>query len=223
MIYNWELLPRLALAIEHAQRSQTRRDLRELMTILYRDCDKDLTLFKMRCAQTMSACIRGALRGGAPSEVIYREHMAFLRVLSRLRSYLAVKQRMQRYAARLVSQVEPVKRSPGERIVAGIVKDLKAMLHDSKSLAQYADELGLSTGHLSRTFNRVAGRPFRNVVRRLRCEEACQLLESSDLKLSAVALRIGLRSTSQFIADFRREKGVTPAMYRRRAVRALDF
>jgi AraC-like DNA-binding protein len=96
------------------------------------------------------------------------------------------------------------------------MKDLRASLHDPKTLAQYADELGLSTGHLSRTFATVAGRPFRDEIRRLRMEAALRLLKKPEKKIAAIALELGLRSPSQFVADFRRYHGVSPGKFRRR-------
>jgi len=214
MRYRWELLPRLASAVEHAQRREARRDLAEFLGI-FAAASRDLTVRKMRCAQTMSACIRAARRGGGPSETIYSEHLLFLERLSRLQTWPASTRVCQAYVERLIDLVEPARRSPAERLVAGIVKDIAASLAEPRTLEQYAHELDVSVGHLSRTFAAVAGRPFRDEVRRLRCESACRLLKQTELKIQAIAVRVGIRSASQFIADFRRMLGVTPAQYRR--------
>jgi hypothetical protein len=75
--YRWDLLPKLAAHVEHAQRSDAKTVLDALLAI-FRDASADLTVRKMRCAQSMSACIRAARLGGGPSETIYAEHMAFI-------------------------------------------------------------------------------------------------------------------------------------------------
>ncbi|HYF49094.1 MAG TPA: helix-turn-helix transcriptional regulator, partial [Planctomycetota bacterium] len=201
--YRWELLPRLASAIEHAERRAARNDLSDLLDI-FEEASRDLTVRKMRCAQTMSACIRAARRGGGSSETIYAEHLPFLERLSKLRSWPAVQRACHAYIESLIELVEPAKRSPAERIVAGIIKDIRATLADPRTLEQYAHELDLSVGHLSRMFSSVAGRPFREEVRRLRMEAAAELLRKTDLKVETIAQRVGLRSPSQFIMDFRR-------------------
>jgi two-component system response regulator YesN len=72
----------------------------------------------------------------------------------------------------------------------------------------------VSVGHLSRSFNAIAGRSFREELRTIRMETASRLLAETDLKISVIASRVGLRDPSQFIADFRAEFGVTPGSYR---------
>lgn len=217
--YRWELLPRLASEVEFARRGAACRDLAELLEIVAQQSGADLTLRKMRCAQIMSACVRGARLGGGPSALLLGEHIESLRGLSRLRSWTAVKRAMRRYVDRLVSSVRPAGRGRMTRIVASIRDELRATPAESRSLAQYAAELEISEGHLSRTFAAIAGRPFREELCRIRCEAARKLLLETQNKVSVVAGLVGLRSASQFVADFRRQTGVTPGHFRRMAVR----
>ncbi len=216
--YNWDLLPKLASEVEHARRREALCDLKELLAILARDCGPDLTLRKMRCAQVMSACIRGARRGGGASGILMQDHLKFLQKLSQLRTWGGACAAMRRGIAKLVDQVEPSRRRRPERLVREILRDLSNSLGEPRTLAQYARELDLSTGHLSRLFKSVAGRPFRDELRRLRSEAAMALLRETSLKVAAIAGRVGLRSASQFIADFKRQTGVTPAQFRHASV-----
>lgn len=217
--YRWELLPRLASEVEFARKSAARRDLSELLDIVAHQSGADLTLRKMRCAQIMSACVRGARLGGGPSALLLGEHIEFLRGLSRFRSWPPVKRAMYRYVDRLLSFVRPAGRGRMARIVASIRDELKAAPAESRSLAQYAVELEISEGHLSRTFAAIAGRPFREELRRIRCEAARKLLLETQAKVGVVAGMVGLRSASQFVADFRMQTGVTPGQFRRLAIR----
>ncbi|MBI3830847.1 MAG: helix-turn-helix transcriptional regulator [Planctomycetes bacterium] len=217
--YRWELLPRLASEVEFARKAAAHRDLSELLTIVAHQSGHDLTLRKMRCAQIMSACVRGARLGGGPSAVLLAEHIEFLRDLSRLGSWPAVKRAMRRYVERLVLRVRPSGRGRMARIVASIRDELKATPAETRSLAQYAAELEISAGHLSRTFAAIAGRPFREELRRIRCEAARRILLETQAKVGVVAGMVGLRSASQFVADFRTQTGVTPGQFRRMAIR----
>jgi AraC-like DNA-binding protein len=45
-------------------------------------------------------------------------------------------------------------------------------------------------------------------------ETAVKLLTGTHLKLAVITRRLGLADTSQFVALFRREIGLTPAAYR---------
>ncbi|GMV83471.1 MAG: hypothetical protein AMXMBFR7_46550 [Planctomycetota bacterium] len=213
--YRWELLPRLATEVEFGRRAAARRDLRELVAILARQSGPDLTLRKMRCAQTMSACLRGARLGGGPSAALLAEHIEALRKLSGLKSWPGVRRALERYVDGLIDRVRPAGRGRMQRLVASIREDVRSALHEPKTLAQYAAELELSAGHLSREFGRIAGRPFREEVRRLRCEAVRKLLLETPAKLPEIARRVGLRSASQLIADFKAQTGVTPGQYRR--------
>jgi AraC-like DNA-binding protein len=121
---------------------------------------------------------------------------------------------MHAYLDQLLAQVLPQRRTNVERFVAWMRQDMAATLEGSKSLARYAEAAGLSVRHLSRCFAAIAGRTFREELRHLRTEAACRLLREKGLKVSTVARMVGLKDASQFIADFRRETGQTPAAYR---------
>jgi AraC-like DNA-binding protein len=69
-------------------------------------------------------------------------------------------------------------------------------------------------GHLSRCFAAISGGTFCEELRHVRIKAACRLLREKGLKVSTVARMVGLKDVSQFIADFRREIGQTPAAYR---------
>jgi AraC-like DNA-binding protein len=213
--YQWELLPQIATHIERRASEKAHRDLSALMKILVHDSFGDLSLFKMRCSQTTSACIRGARRGGARSDVLMNEHVEFLKKLAALRTWAAVKSSMHRYLDHLMAQVKPAQSSNMERAVAKIRKHLRSHLGSTRTLAQYAADFGISSAHLSRSFATIAGRPFREELRQVRTEAARKMLLKSNEKVSTIARRLGVGSTSQFIADFKADTGLTPAAFRR--------
>ena len=53
-------------------------------------------------------------------------------------------------------------------------------------------------------------------IRSVRIERSCQLLESSELNISEIALEVGIDSLSYFSRIFRQEKGFSPQQYRER-------
>ena len=214
--YRWDLLPKLASEIEYGMRGQAHRDLESLIQSFRRDSDS-LTVGKMRCAQTMSAAMRGARRAGADSHALFGEHLSMLDEVSAMRSWERVSRRLHGYLDELFAH-----RSPRKKPIAMAAKiqqllaAVRASLSQPRTLEHYAAQLNVSTGHLSRTFAAIVGRSFRDEVRRIRCDEACRLLVHAPLKVAEIARRVGVQSASQFIADFRKEVGITPAEYRRR-------
>lgn len=73
---------------------------------------------------------------------------------------------------------------------------------------------GLSPSRLQALFREVTGYPPLDYLRRLRVEEARQLLADSRLAVKEVAARTGFRDTSHFSKVFRRVDGLAPAHYR---------
>jgi AraC-like DNA-binding protein len=86
------------------------------------------------------------------------------------------------------------------------------------SIAEPARTLGLSPRSLQRELGRVAT-SFRAVVERARVELAKQLLRDTDLKIAAVASRVGMSSEANFITFFRRVARLSPAAWRARHAR----
>jgi two-component system response regulator YesN len=222
MPYRWELLPQLALHVEHGRAGQAATDLDALLDAIHAGVEGDVGLLTLRCAQVMSTCMRGALRGGGQSERLLAEHLAALKGLRRLKTAAGVRRHLQAYIGRLAEQARPASQTRIERVVLGMVAHMGETLSTPRSLAGYARQHRLSAGHLSRSFRRIVGVSFRHELRRQREEAVRGLLVGTQMPLAEVARRIGLGSASQFIADFKARNGVTPAGYRRRHSRCGD-
>ena len=70
---------------------------------------------------------------------------------------------------------------------------------------------------LERAFRRVLGRTIQEELRRVRVESARRVLEESGSSLAVVAKLSGFKTASLLTTAFRRETGMTPGAYRRRA------
>ena len=213
--YSWGLLPRLGSKIEHHRKKEAHRDLDVLLGTTWEQSAADHSLWKLRCSQIASACVRAALRGGASSDVAMGEHMQFLRRLCALANRARIQALMHRYLDMLLARVRPAQSTNMERAVAQVHKELREIQGASRSLSAYAQILGVSPGHLSRCFLAIVGQTYRTKRRHIRMQAACRMLRRSQLKISAIALQLGVADPSQFVADFRREFGVTPGQDRR--------
>jgi AraC-like DNA-binding protein/ligand-binding sensor protein len=91
---------------------------------------------------------------------------------------------------------------------------LKEGRHDDTfSLADAAKVLGVSTGHLSRTFHRVTGKTFRDYAMSRRIEYSCRSLLDPLNNVSDVASRCGFASSAYFARVFRKFVGCAPTEY----------
>ena len=84
---------------------------------------------------------------------------------------------------------------------------------------EVADLCGLSYHYFSHLFRRTAGRSFSDYLSSLRISEAEKMLLSTEKSITDIAVETGFSTTSYFISRFRMEKGVTPARYRKNALR----
>lgn len=83
------------------------------------------------------------------------------------------------------------------------------------SLESVAASLGVSAGHLSRTFSRIMGVPFREYWMRKRLERARRLLLDPTFNVAQVAQACGYPSPAYFTRVFRKAMGCTPGQYAR--------
>jgi AraC family transcriptional regulator len=95
------------------------------------------------------------------------------------------------------------------------VRDLlDARFHENLKLSAIAACVGVHPAHLSRAFHQHYRCTLGDYVRRLRIEEACRALVTSDTSLTEIALTSGFSDQSHFSRTFKRFTGHTPAQHR---------
>ncbi|MEJ2717014.1 MAG: AraC family transcriptional regulator [Deltaproteobacteria bacterium] len=92
---------------------------------------------------------------------------------------------------------------------------LETRFADPPGLVALARQVGLNDFKLKRGFRELLGTTVFGYVRKLRMEKARQLLETSDMSISEVALSVGYDSFSHFTTAFKRAVGMLPSQYRR--------
>jgi AraC family transcriptional regulator, transcriptional activator of pobA len=87
----------------------------------------------------------------------------------------------------------------------------------SHEAGHYADELGVTTGTLSRTLTRLTGRSTKQLITDRVILEAARLLRFSDLSIKEIAARLGFTDQFAFSKAFKRRRGEAPLDFRERA------
>ncbi|MDR0992903.1 MAG: response regulator [Ruminococcus sp.] len=82
------------------------------------------------------------------------------------------------------------------------------------SLISTAKYVGMSPAHFSTIFAQSTGTSFINYLTSMRVNRAKELLENSDMKLSAIAMEIGYNEPNYFSHVFKKVLGITPKEYR---------
>lgn len=91
---------------------------------------------------------------------------------------------------------------------------LDAHYREKPSLQQFARELGYSVPYLSGKFTREAGMGFTDYLQSLRLEQACRLLETTDMQVSRIAAEVGYENQKHFNSLFKRKLHLTPREFR---------
>lgn len=85
------------------------------------------------------------------------------------------------------------------------------------ALKELAELVGLSPFHFARAFKQSVGDPPHRYLARRRIERACELLAASELSVIEIAAQLGYEAPGALSRMFRREVGLSPSDYRRRA------
>ena len=84
------------------------------------------------------------------------------------------------------------------------------------TISELAAYSGLSGNYFSAFFKNHFGMTFTHYLTGYRIEQACTLLETTDLSVTEIALQTGFDTTSYFIQKFKKAMGMTPNRYRNR-------
>jgi len=96
-----------------------------------------------------------------------------------------------------------------------LVEYIDQQLAEPISLGQLAGMCALSEYHFARMFRESFGLPPHQYLLARRVNRAKELLRSSSLPLSEIALACGFSSASHFTNRFRQAMGATPGEYRK--------
>ena len=100
--------------------------------------------------------------------------------------------------------------------VHGAEHYLKQHYRDRLVIDALAQQLRCSPSYLQRTFKDITGFTLRGYQAELRLREVLRLLETSDLKIEAIARDVGFRSKKDLYRVVQERVGCTPLEYRKR-------
>ncbi|MBO7292375.1 MAG: helix-turn-helix domain-containing protein [Clostridia bacterium] len=105
--------------------------------------------------------------------------------------------------------------------VGEVVSYIESHFSEELTLDTLAARSHYSRRHMTRLFLRDVGMPPMEYLDAVRIDEACRLLVSSDLPISAVGERCGFPDNNLFSRHFRHRRGLSPREYRRRAAPSI--
>ena len=106
--------------------------------------------------------------------------------------------------------------------VADICEILDKNLTDSPTIPDLARALSWNETQLMRTFRQAVGMTVHNYLHRARMERAYEVLSTTDLSITQVALEVGYEYASNFTTAFRRHFKLTPKQVRSTNVNSIQ-
>ncbi|MCC8070511.1 MAG: AraC family transcriptional regulator [Bacteroidales bacterium] len=104
-------------------------------------------------------------------------------------------------------------RGPGDMAQAAI-HYMKENLERQLSITALAQYVGYTPGHFTTLFHRAIGHSPRAYFNMLKMQEACRMLEETDMKINQIALKLGYTDPFYFTRLFTKIMGMAPSDYR---------
>lgn len=86
--------------------------------------------------------------------------------------------------------------------------------HTNITLSDLVEHFKCSKSHISHLFKKENGMTIRAYCNNLKLEDACKLLETTNLSVTEAGLDAGFNDTSYFIRLFKEKYGITPYQYK---------
>ncbi|MBQ6175234.1 MAG: helix-turn-helix domain-containing protein [Clostridia bacterium] len=120
----------------------------------------------------------------------------------------------------LTDALGAARQTPADQKYAHVISQAEQYVRENYcdpniSLLSAARHVGMSSAHFSTVFSQTTGRPFIAYLTALRIERAKELLRTTNMRLSDIAMEIGYNEPNYFSHVFRKTEGVTPKEYRR--------
>lgn len=107
-----------------------------------------------------------------------------------------------------------------ERQLRRITEIVEARIGDRLTLSDVAEHFDCSADHFGRMFKMTTGLTLYQFIIRCRIDRARYLLTQSDLPIATIAQQCGFADQVHLTRTMRRNTGVTPAAFRKRAAQA---
>lgn len=107
--------------------------------------------------------------------------------------------------------------TPAARLANAYTALVEKDFHSSKSVRDYAADLGVTPTHLSRVCNQACGRPASAILQDRVLYEARRLLSESRMPVKDIARSLGYNSAAYFTRAFQKHTGSTPSAFRKQS------
>ena len=158
---------------------------------------------------------RSAIAGGIPSEIAYSLSDAYALQVEELLyavEVIALARQAEVYYATLVrDHINGVQKKP---LVTRCKEEISKRMHQKITVAQLAEELGVTRNYLSQLFMKEEEISLVDYINKKKIESSLQALRYTKDTYGEIAYQLGFSSQSHFGQIFKKFMGMTPKQYR---------
>ncbi|WP_051507172.1 response regulator transcription factor [Saccharibacillus sacchari] len=121
---------------------------------------------------------------------------------------------LERFCLSCRKEVMLIRECKGGGVQGQVAHFLRGNYTDTFTIQELAERFYVHPAYLGQSFTRKYGVGISEFVHRLRIDEACRLLKSSELTSYAIAERLGYKDYRHFLKQFEKRTGVKPTAYR---------
>jgi AraC-like DNA-binding protein len=200
--------------IRVGDRAGARRIFNKMLAAMFLYAPKQVVL-RARAIEMMGYLVRAAVEDSPMMEPLLERHMEWIVQIIETEDFDDLCHVL---AAALDDFMESIFRQGAAPVPLAVQKALDFIAENYTEpirLEEIANAVGLSTFRIAHLLKETTGKTALQNIHYLRVQEACRLLEESNLSCTDIAYETGFGDQSYFIKQFRKWMGVTPAKYRR--------
>lgn len=168
----------------------------------------------------ITLCSRAAIKGGVAIESAYQLCEEFSNKLAKCISIASVEDLGNKMIETFISKVQEIKILSGVSSKILISCDyINLNIKKNISIEELAKRVGFKEYYFSKKFKDEMGITVKEYIMKQKINEACLLLESSNMTVQEISFILGFQSHSYFGSNFKKNIGVSPAVYRERIIK----
>ena len=163
----------------------------------------------------VTICTRAAVDGGLPELIAYNLSDAYIHEALEIKSPKQIDNLSRAMVYDFTYEVYKYKYRNTSLMVRKCCEYISRHLHDEITMKTLCQLTGKSANYISDCFFKEMKIRPTVYIRKMKLDYACQVIDTADISVSALADLLAFPSTSSFITYFRQEYGKTPLQYKK--------
>ncbi|THF83450.1 response regulator [Cohnella fermenti] len=216
---NWEEVRLMRDQLRKGHIEEAKRIVREWTDYVRKQLDLDILRLKDTYFQFLIAVMETAVQLGLAEVSEDTERRYMWKEIDRIPSLAALEQYVLSFLDAMAETGEE-EGGAGSGKMREIVRYIHTHFHEKGfTIREIADHMQLSETYLCAYFKKMSRQTIKEFITDTRMSRAKELLADSNVKMTEVALRIGISDSNYFTTFFKRNAGCTPSEFRERAIR----